>query len=50
MTSHAAIVGLNMNKPVILSAKDITKLVKNGDVITVDAARGVVYKGSTRVL
>ena len=50
MTSHAAIVGLNMNKPVILSAKDITKLVKNGDIITVDSARGVVYKGSTRVL
>ncbi|MGX4601451.1 pyruvate kinase [Faecalimicrobium sp. JNUCC 81] len=50
MTSHAAIVGLNLDKPVIVSATNITNLVKNGEVVTVDAARGVVYRGSTRVL
>ena len=50
MTSHAAIVGLNLNKPVIVSAFDILSSVKNGDMVTVDASRGIVYKGSTRVL
>ena len=50
MTSHAAIVGLDLNKPVIVSAFDILSSVKNGDMVTVDASRGVVYRGSTRVL
>lgn len=50
MTSHAAIVGLNLDKPVIVSARNITNLAKNGEVVTVDAARGVIYRGSTRVL
>ncbi|MDK2563564.1 pyruvate kinase [Romboutsia sedimentorum] len=50
MTSHAAIVGLNLDKPVILSAKNMISLVQDGEVVTVDASRGVVYRGSTRVL
>ena len=50
MTSHAAIVGLNLNIPVIVSANNIMDVVKNGDIVTVDAARGVVYEGLTRVL
>ncbi len=50
MTSHAAIVGLNLDKPVVLSAKNMINLVQDGEVVTVDASRGVVYRGSTRVL
>ena len=50
MTSHAAIVGLNLDKPVVLSAKNMISLVQDGEVVTVDASRGVVYRGSTRVL
>ena len=50
MTSHAAIVGLNLNIPVIVSATNIINAVKDGELVTVDAARGVVYEGSTRVL
>lgn len=50
MTSHTAIVGINLDIPVIVSATDITNLVKDGEVVTVDASRGVVYRGSTRVL
>lgn len=50
MTSHAAIVGLNLDKPVIVSARDILSTVKDGEVITVDASRGVIYRGSSRVL
>ena len=50
MTSHAAIVGLNLDKPVVLSATGIINSLEDGEVVTVDAARGVVYRGSTRVL
>ncbi|MEG1310433.1 MAG: pyruvate kinase [Romboutsia sp.] len=50
MTSHAAIVGLNLDKAVIVSATDMTSLVKDGDIVTVDSSRGVIYRGSTRVL
>lgn len=50
MTSHAAIFGLTMNIPVILSAAGIIEKVETGETVTVDAARGVVYRGSSRVL
>ncbi|CEH32743.1 pyruvate kinase [Romboutsia lituseburensis] len=50
MTSHAAIVGLNLDKPVVVSANKILETVKDGEVVTVDASRGVIYRGSSRVL
>ncbi len=50
MTSHAAIVGINLNKPVIVSATNILDAIKDGEIVTVDASRGVIYRGSSRVL
>ena len=50
MTSHAAIVGLNLNTPVVVSVTNITNTVKDGDIVTVDAKAGIIYKGSSRVL
>ena len=50
MTCHTAIVGINLDKPVVVSAKDVLKSLKDGDIVTVDASRGVIYKGSSRVL
>ena len=50
MTSHAAIVGINLGKPVIVSAENILSKVKDGELITVDTTRGAVYRGSSRVL
>lgn len=50
ITSHAAIVGLNFGIPTIVGAKDATSILKDGDVVTVDAATGVVYKGEAKVL
>ncbi|WFD10832.1 pyruvate kinase [Tepidibacter hydrothermalis] len=50
ITSHAAIVGLNLEKAVVVSATDIMSLVKDGETITVDTASGIIYKGNTRVL
>ncbi|KDR94886.1 pyruvate kinase [Peptoclostridium litorale DSM 5388] len=50
LTSHAALVALHMGKPVIVGAKDATKLIKSGDTITLDTSKGVVYMGSASVL
>lgn len=50
LTSHAAIVGLNMGKPVVVSAKGIMSKVEDGDCITLDAVRGMIYKGHVRTL
>lgn len=50
LTSHAAIVGLNIGKPVIVGANDATNILKDGETITVDSIRGLVYRGETTVL
>ncbi|NLY66217.1 MAG: pyruvate kinase [Tissierellia bacterium] len=50
LTSHAAIVGLSFGIPTIVSAKDATEILKDGDIVTVDAATGVVYQGEAKVL
>lgn len=50
LTSHAAIVGLNFGIPTIVGANDATSILKDGDIVTVDAATGVVYKGEAKVL
>jgi pyruvate kinase len=50
LTSHGAIVGLNLGKPTIVGVKDATKLLKNGDIVTVDSETGQIYKGEARVL
>ena len=49
LTSHAAIVGLNLSKPTIVGARDALDILKNGDIITMDSNSGQVYKGETRV-
>ncbi|QBP18001.1 pyruvate kinase [Acetilactobacillus jinshanensis] len=48
LTSYAAVVGISMNIPVIVEATDATKHIKDGDLITVDARRGVVYHGASK--
>ncbi|SNS90162.1 pyruvate kinase [Anaerovirgula multivorans] len=50
LTSHAAIVGLNLGKPTVVGAELATKKLKNGDIVTVDANTGLIYSGKTRVL
>jgi phosphoenolpyruvate synthase/pyruvate phosphate dikinase len=41
---HAAIVSREMNKPCIVGTKEATSLLKDGDVVEVDADRGIVIK------
>lgn len=48
-TSHAAIVGLHLHVPTIIGARNATKLLKDGDIVTVDAEAGAVYKGRAKV-
>ena len=50
LTSHAAIIGLNFGIPTIVGAENAAKLLKNGEIITVDAIAGLIYKGEARVL
>ena len=40
--SHAAIVGLALNKPVIVGAKGATEILRSGTIVTMDASRGIV--------
>lgn len=40
--SHAGIVGLSLDIPVILGAKNATDILKSGAVVTVDAEKGIV--------
>lgn len=50
LTSHAAIVGLNIDKPVIIGVEGATTLLKQGDEVTVDPDQGHIYRGLTNVL
>ncbi|QQY79091.1 pyruvate kinase [Keratinibaculum paraultunense] len=50
LTSHAAIVGLNLGKPTIVGAVEATKVLKDGEIVTVDTIAGRIYKGEARVL
>lgn len=50
LTSHAAIVGLNLGIPTIVGAKDATTIMKDGEIITADSSTGQIYKGETRVI
>lgn len=45
LTSSGAIIGLNMRKPTIVGASEITKLIKTGDIITIDINTGEIFKG-----
>jgi pyruvate kinase len=50
LTSHAAVVGIAKNIPVVVSAKDATTAITNGQTITVDPRRGIIYNGATAAI
>ncbi len=50
LTSHAAIVGFNIDRPTIVGTQNGTKLLKDGELITADSITGLIYKGEARVL
>lgn len=44
ITSHAAVVSRELKIPCIVNVKDVTKILKNGDVMEVDADKGIVRR------
>lgn len=48
LTSHAAVVGLNIGIPVIVGVENATNILKDGLDITVDSRSGYVYSGHAR--
>lgn len=50
LTSHAAVVGLNVGIPVIVGVKDALTALKDGQDVTVDASSGLIYEGHNNVL
>ena len=49
LTSHGAIVGLNLHKTTLVGAYMATRKLKDGEIITIDAKGGLVYRGKARV-
>jgi len=47
MTCHAAIVARELRVPCVVGARTATSTLHDGDVVTVDGGRGVVYRGAT---
>ena len=50
LTSHAAVVGVNLGIPVIVGADDAMTLLKEGQEVSVDAQRGIINDGKANVL
>ncbi|WP_147803407.1 pyruvate kinase [Alkalicoccus halolimnae] len=50
LTSHAAVVGLNLGIPVVVGVEDARTKLTEGDEVTVDGTQGKIYKGSASIL
>lgn len=49
LTGHAAVIGLRLGVPVIVGVKNATSVIRDGEIITLDMQRGVVYSGAAGV-
>jgi pyruvate kinase len=49
LTSHAAIVALELGIPCVVSAEDALRVLEDGMLVTVDGIRGVVFSGKVRL-
>lgn len=49
LTSHAAIVSRELGVPCIVGTETATKVLRNGEVVTVDGGKGKVYKGGLTI-
>lgn len=50
LTSHAAIVGLTLGIPTVVGVDDAVRQLTDGEIVTVDSVRGLIYHGATKVL
>ncbi|WP_067072488.1 phosphoenolpyruvate synthase [Methanoculleus horonobensis] len=46
MTCHAAIVSRELGTPAVVGTKKATKLLKDGQIVTVDGEKGIIYEGA----
>ena len=46
VTCHAAIVGRELHLPTIVGTRNATTVLRDGELVTVDGAKGVVYAGA----
>lgn len=49
MTCHAAIVSRELGVPCVVGAREATKILRNGELVTVDGSAGVVLAGRAEV-
>ena len=45
-TSHAAVIGLRLGVPVMVGVKNATEVIRDGEILTLDMQRGLVYSGT----
>ncbi|CQR48115.1 Pyruvate kinase [Paraliobacillus sp. PM-2] len=50
LTSHAALVGLDLGIPVIVGVKKAMNILEDGSEITIDAKKGDIYEGHASIL
>ncbi len=50
LTSDGAIMAVSLGKPAVVGVEGATGLLKTGDMVTVDAIRGLIYRGKAHVL
>ncbi len=50
LTSHAAIVGLNLGKPTVVGATKVFELLDDGEIVTADGTTGLIYRGIATVM
>lgn len=50
LTSHAAVVGLTLGKPVIVDVDNATNLIETDQEITIDAESGAIYHGQAHII
>ena len=49
-SSHAAIVAMTLDIPVLVGVEGATKLLKHGTTVTIDGPRGQVYSGIAKIM
>lgn len=50
LTSHAAIVGLHLGKPTVVGVGDGFDRLRDGEIVTIDGATGLIYSGIATVM
>ena len=49
LTSHAAVVAIAENIPVVVGVENATSVISNGTILTIDPRQGYIYEGETTI-